>query len=126
MSTRTRLLQIADLVETIEPKHFNMTLFANSCHTVGCAIGHAMIKGLLPELRFYKDRWDNLDIETLDSNHRNFDAIDHVLGLQEGQSDIFTPEYYEDNDLTERDEGYKLPPTPQIVAQEIRKLASQL
>ena len=46
------LLQIADLVDTISDREFNMSYwrYGMGCGTVGCAIGHAIVKEMIPGL----------------------------------------------------------------------------
>lgn len=98
-----RLLQIADMCETIPQGHWDMdtwwaeNVHGSTCGSVGCAIGHAIHRGLLPELAIRRDKpTGSVCIVSADSNKAppfdtwryTFTAVGEALGLDEEETEF--------------------------------------
>lgn len=112
---KQRLLAIADLIDTIPKDQFDMYSWSRktSCGTVGCAIGHAIAQGLLPELKLYQigkylyPLKRGADLEELGETaylNAPMEAIADTLGISfDNAEDLFDPERYDPDDEEDPD-----------------------
>lgn len=119
------LTAISNLVLTIPDKKWNMGFWWKPCGSVGCAIGHAVQKGLIPGLVFKvrSDRDSELYPQRREVPEREtmFAAVGLALGISERDAEwLFAPKKYagEFADLSE-DESEEFCPTQAQVSSRI-------
>ena len=95
MKERKKLLALADLVEKVPSKKFNMEVFATldraeegpaECITAACALGWATT--LFEELTLVKTELNYADVRLKGSGDLNFSAAQEFFGLSEDEADF--------------------------------------
>lgn len=126
-----RCVALADLLETVPAKDFNMRGWVTQlpmqpqtmlygliktnpgCGFAGCAMGWAAVEGIFPD--FYARTSGCLIYEVDDQRFQNWDAVRAVMGLTPNMSHyLFAPNHY------------KTKATPAMVADRVRRFANKI
>lgn len=94
------LTAISKLVLTIPDKEWDMSLWWSPCDSVGCAIGHAVQKGLIPGLELKPPLWlsGNLALRRQEASAQEYEftAIALALGISTSDAEwLFASGDYE-------------------------------
>lgn len=109
---KKRLLKLADFLDTVPRRSFDIGLYAKHtprCGTMACAIGYA---GLMTCFRRAGLKTAVYLNETTYGQHKNLAAAEGFFGLNEYESmELFMGAFYDQKNVT-----------PKMVARKIRKL----